>query len=57
MHAPSGEAARGKGMQWIENARLFKETIIGTDGKSANMTTIHPLEYAIGLDKEKTETI
>ncbi len=57
MHAPSGEMARGKGMQWIENARLFKETIIGTDGKSANMTTIHPLEYAIGLDKEKTETI
>ena len=36
-----------EGMQWIENARLFKETIIGTDGKSANMTTIHPLEYAI----------
>lgn len=36
-----------EGMQWLENARLFKETIIGTDGKSANMTTIHPLEYAI----------
>ena len=35
------------GMQWIENARLFKETIIGLNGKSANMTTIHPLEYAI----------
>jgi hypothetical protein len=34
-------------MQWIENARLFKETIIGTNGKSANITTIHPLEYAI----------
>jgi hypothetical protein len=36
-----------EGMQWIENARLFKETIIGTNGKSANITTIHPLEYAI----------
>jgi len=36
-----------EGMQWIENARLFKESIIGTDGKSAVMTTIHPLEYAI----------
>jgi len=36
-----------EGMQLIENARLFKETIIGTDGKSANLTTIHPLEYAI----------
>jgi len=36
-----------EGMQWLENARLFKETIIGLDGKSANITTIHPLEYAI----------
>ena len=36
-----------EGMQWIENARLFKETIIGTNGRSANITTIHPLEYAI----------
>ena len=36
-----------EGIQWIENARLFKETIVGLDGKSANMTTIHPLEYAI----------
>ena len=36
-----------EGLQWIENARLFKETIIGLDGKSANITTIHPLEYAI----------
>ncbi len=35
------------GLHWIENARLFKETIIGLDGKSANITTIHPLEYAI----------
>ena len=36
-----------KGLPWLENARLFKETIIGLDGKSANVTTIHPLEYAI----------
>ena len=36
-----------EGLQWIENARLFKETIIGLDGKDANITTIHPLEYAI----------
>ena len=36
-----------EGIQWIENARLFKETIIGLNGKSANITTIHPLEYAI----------
>ena len=35
------------GMHWLENSRLFKETIIGTDGKSANITTIHPLEFAI----------
>ena len=36
-----------KGMQWLENSRLFKETIIATNGESANITTIHPLEYAI----------
>lgn len=36
-----------EGMQWLENARLFKETIVGTNGRSANITTIHPLEYAI----------
>lgn len=35
------------GMQWLENSRLFTETVIGEDGKSANITTIHPLEYAI----------
>ncbi len=35
------------GLQWLENARLFSETIIGDDGKSANLTTIHPLEFAI----------
>ena len=34
-------------LQWLENARLFSETIIGDDGKSANLTTIHPLEFAI----------
>ncbi len=36
-----------EGIQWIENARLFKETIVGLDGRSAIITTIHPLEYAI----------
>ncbi len=36
-----------EGLQWLENARLFKETIIGLDGRSANISTIHPLEYAI----------
>ena len=36
-----------EGVQWMENARLFKETIIGLDGRSAHITTIHPLEYAI----------
>lgn len=36
-----------EGLQWLENARLFKETIIGINGRSANITTIHPLEYAI----------
>jgi hypothetical protein len=35
------------GMQWLENARLFQETVIGTNGKTATMTTIHPLEFAI----------
>jgi len=36
-----------EGIQWLENSRLFKEVIIGEDGKSAMMTTIHPLEFAI----------
>jgi hypothetical protein len=36
-----------EGLQWLENARLFRETIIGLDGRSAQITTIHPLEYAI----------
>ncbi len=45
-----------KGMQWLENSRLFKETIIATNGQSANIATIHPLEYAIyknWLSKQK----
>ncbi len=36
-----------KGMHWLENSRLFKEMIIGSDGSMAFLTTIHPLEYAI----------
>ena len=36
-----------EGMQWLENARLFKATVIGINGKTANITTIHPLEFAI----------
>ncbi len=36
-----------KGIQWLENSRLFKETIIATNGQCANITTIHPLEYAV----------
>ena len=43
-------------MQWLENSRLFKETIIAMNGQSANITTIHPLEYAIyknWLSKQK----
>jgi len=35
------------GMQWLENSRLFKEMIIAENGKCANITTIHPLEFAI----------
>jgi len=36
-----------EGMHWLENSRLFTETVIGLDGSSAEMTTIHPLEYAV----------
>ena len=36
-----------KGMQWLQNSRLFKELIVGDNGKCAFMTTIHPLEFAI----------
>ena len=33
-------------MHWLENSRLFKETIIAINGQSVNITTVHPLEYA-----------
>jgi len=45
------------GMQWLENSRLFKETIISENGKCANITTVHPLEFAIykqWLSKQET---
>lgn len=45
------------GMQWLENSRLFKELIIGDNGKCAFITTVHPLEYAIykyWLSKEES---
>ena len=35
------------GMQWLEKTRLLKETVIADNGKTAEITTIHPLEYAI----------
>lgn len=35
------------GMQWLENARTFKATVVALNGKSSNITTIHPLEFAI----------
>ena len=36
-----------KGMEWLENSRLFKEFIISDNGKCAIMTTVHPVEYAV----------
>jgi hypothetical protein len=45
------------GMQWLENSRLFKETIVAENGKCANITTVHPLEFAIykqWLSKQET---
>ena len=56
-----------KGMHWLENSRLFKETIIATNGQSVNITTVHPLEYAIyknwlgkrenrNIDKKRRDT-
>ncbi len=35
------------GMQWLENSRLSKATIISENGQCANLTTVHPLEFAI----------
>lgn len=35
------------GMQWLENARTFKAAIVALNGKSSNITTIHPLEFAV----------
>jgi len=45
-----------RGMQWLENARLFSEMIIGDDGSCAFMHAVHPLEYAVyknWLSKQK----
>lgn len=36
-----------RGMQWLENARLFSEMIVGDDGRCAFITAVHPLEYAV----------
>ena len=48
------------GMQWLENSRLFTETIIGIDGSCANVTTINPVEFAIyknWLGKQKDRDV
>ena len=36
-----------RGIQWLENARLFSEMIIGDDGKCAFIHAVHPIEYAV----------
>jgi len=36
-----------EGMQWLENARLFKSMVVADNGKCALLSTIHPLEFAI----------
>jgi hypothetical protein len=36
-----------EGMQWLENARLFKSMVVADNGKCAVLSTIHPLEFAI----------
>jgi hypothetical protein len=36
-----------EGMQWLENARLFKSMVVADNGKCAILSTIHPLEFAI----------
>lgn len=35
------------GIHWLENCRLVSELVIAENGQCANITTIHPLEYAI----------
>ena len=36
-----------RGMQWLENSRIFKSMVIGENGKCAILSTIHPLEFAV----------
>ena len=36
-----------EGMQWLENARLFKSMVVADNGQCAVLSTIHPLEFAI----------
>ena len=36
-----------EGMQWLENSRIFKSMVVGSNGKCAMVSTIHPLEFAV----------
>ena len=35
------------GIKWLRSSELYKVMVVGVNGVCANMTTIHPLEYAI----------
>lgn len=34
-------------MEWLENSRLFKATVVAVSGKIASITTLHPMDFAI----------
>ena len=36
-----------EGTKWLESSRLYKQMVIGQNGKCAFVTTINPLEYAV----------
>ena len=36
-----------EGTKWLESSRLYKQMVIGLNGKCAFITTVNPLEYAV----------
>lgn len=36
-----------EGTKWLESSRLYRQMVIGQNGKCAFVTTINPLEYAV----------
>ena len=36
-----------RGVQWLENSRIFRSMVVGEDGEITILSTIHLLEYTV----------